>query len=117
MHQVLVRIAGVDHQQIPVLLKAVQVGVVHRAAVLVGDNGVLGLVQIQGHDVAAQYVLEEWDSLGPLYQDAAHVGHIKNAAGVAGIQVLGHNVRGVLDGHLPPAEVHHRRTSRHMHVV
>ena len=116
MDQVLVRIAGVDYQQIPVLLEAVQVGVVHRAAVFIGNNGILGLIQVQSHDVAAQYVLEEWDSLGPLYHNAAHVGHIKDAAGVAGIQVLRHDIRGVLDGHFPPAEIHHCRSCGHMRV-
>ena len=117
MRQVLVRVGGVDHQQIPVLLEAVEVGVVHRAAVFVGDDGVLGLVQVQGHDVAAEYMLEEGDRLRPLHQDAAHVGHIEEAAGVAGIQMLRHDVGGVLDGHFPSAEIHHGGARRHVDAV
>ena len=117
MRQVLVRVGGVDHQQIPVLLEAVEVGVVHRAAVFVGDDGVLGLVQVQGHDVAAEYMLEEGDRLRPLHQDAAHVGHIEEAAGVAGIQMLGDDVGGVLDGHFPSAEIHHGGARRHVDAV
>ena len=117
MLQVLVRVGGVDHQQIPVLLEAVEVGIVHRAAVLIGDDGVLGLVQVQGHDVAAEHVLEEGDHLRPLHQDAAHVGHIEEAAPVAGIQMLRHDVGGILDGHFPSAEIHHGSAGRHVDVV
>lgn len=37
---------------------------------------------------------------------AAHVGHVEDPAIPAGIQMLGHNATGVLDGHFPPAKVH-----------
>ena len=115
--QVLVRVGGVDHQQVPVLLEAVEVGVVHRAARFIGDDGVLGLIEVQGHDVAGENVLEEGDHLRALHQNAAHVGHVEETACVAGVEVLGDNVGGVLDGHLPSAEIHHGGPCGHVDVV
>ena len=117
MGQVLIGVGGVDHQQVPVLLEAVEVGVVHRAAALVGDDGVLGLVEVQGHDIAGEDMLEEGDRLGALHQNAAHVGHIEEAAGVAGIQMLGDDLGGVLHGHLPSTEIHHRRPGGCVDIV
>ena len=114
MGQVLVGVGGVDHQQIPFLFKAVQVCVVYGAAVGSGDDAVLGRVQVQTGHVAGEHVLEEGNHLRSLHQDAAHVGHVEEAARTAGIEVLGHDLAGVLDGHLPAAEVHHRGPRRHM---
>ena len=114
MGKVPVRVGSVDHQQIALLLEAVEVGVIHRAAPLVGDDGVLGLIDSDGRRVAGQHVLEEGHRLGAVHQDAAHVGHVEEAARTAGIEVLGHDLAGVLDGHLPAAEVHHRGPRRHM---
>ena len=115
--QVLVDVGGVDHQQIVVLLEQIQIRVVHGAAVLVGNDAVLGHVQVQGADVAGQHVLKKFLALGPLNQQAAHVGHVEQAAHLAGIQVLGDDAGGILDGHLPPAEVHHGGPGGHMHVI
>ena len=117
MCQILVRVGGVHHQQITVYLKAVKIGVVHRAAILVGDDGVLGLVEIQGHHVAGKHMLEKGDCVGAIHQDAAHVGDVEEAACVAGVQVLGHDFGGILDGHLPAPEVHHSGSGSGMDVV
>ena len=117
MGQVLLCIGGVHHQQEPVLLESVQVGVVDGAAVLIGDDAVLGLVDLQRHDVAGQNVLQEGHTLRALHQQAAHVGHVEQAAGVAGVQVLGNDAGGVLDGHFPSAEVHHLGAGGHMDIV
>ena len=57
MGQVLVLIGGVHHQQEPILLEFVQIGVVHSPAVFVGDDAILGLVQVQGHHVAGEHML------------------------------------------------------------
>ena len=43
--------------------------------------------------------------------------NIEKAAEVAGVQVLRHNAAGVLDGHLPSAEIHHRGACRYMDVI
>ena len=115
--QVLVDVGGVDHQQIVVLLEQIQIRVVHGPAVLVGNDAVLGHVQVQGADIAGQHVLEKFLALGPLDQQAAHVGHVEQAAHLAGIQVLGNDAGGILDGHFPPAEIHHGGPGGHMHVI
>ncbi len=117
VRQVLVGVGGVDHQQEALLLEAVQVGVVHGAAVLSGDDAVLGHVQVQRIHVAAEHVLQERDAVGAGHQQTAHVGHVKQGAEVAGVQVLGNDAGGVLDGHFPSAEVHHGGASRHMDIV
>ena len=115
--QILVGVGGVHHQEVAVRLKAVEIGVVHGAAAFVGNDGVLGLVDVQGQYVAGEHMLQEGHSLRSLHQDAAHVGHVEEAAEVPGVQVLGHNIRGVLDGHLPAAEVHHGGAGGHMHII
>ena len=117
MLQILVDVGGVDHQQIAVLLEQVQIRVVHGAAVLVGNDAVLGHVQVQSADVAGQHMLEKFLALGPLDQQAAHVGHVEQAAHLAGVQMLGDDAGRILDGHFPPAEVHHGGPGGNMHVV
>ena len=115
--QVLVDVAGVDDQQVFALLKAVEVHVVDDAALLVGDQGVLGLVHIQGKHVAGEDVLQEPDVLRALDVQAAHVADVEDPAVAAAVQVLGHNAGGVLDGHFPSAEVHQSGPGGHMGVV
>ena len=117
MHQVFFCIGGVHHQQIVVLLEHVQVRIVHSAAVLVGNDTVLRQIYVQRRHVAGQHVLQEFPAIRPFDQQAAHVGHIKQAAHLPGVEVLGNNAAGVLDGHFPSAEVHHFRAGGHMDVV
>ena len=117
MGQILVGVGGVHHQQIAVLLKEVQIGVVHRAAVVVGNDAVLGHVQIQGADVAGQHMLQKRLAFRPGDLQPAHVGHVEQAAHLTGVQMLGNDAAGVLDGHLPSAEVHQLRAGGHMDVI
>ena len=62
-------------------------------------------------------MLEEGNHLRSLHQDAAHVGHVEEAARMAGVQVLGNDFGGILDGHLPSAEVHHGGSGGHVDIV
>ena len=117
MGQILIGVGGVHHQQIAVLLEQVQVCVIHRAAVGVGDDAVLGHVQVQRADVAGQHMLQKRLALRPLDQQAAHVGHVEQAAHLTGIQMLGNDAAGILDGHFPSAEVHQLRAGGHMDVI
>ena len=48
---------------------------------------------------------------------AAHVGHVEQAAHLTGVQMLGNNAAGVLDGHFPSAEVHQLRTGGYVNVI
>ena len=52
MHQILLCVGGVHHQQEPLLLEAVEIRIVHGPAVLVRQDAVLGHVQIQTRHVA-----------------------------------------------------------------
>lgn len=117
MQQVLVGVGGVDDQQKPVFLILVQVSVVHSAAPLVGDDAVLGPSGNQSRRVAGQHFLQERQPVRALHNQTAHVGHIENATVPAIIQVLRHDSRGILNGHLPAAEIHHGRSCRHMGIV
>ena len=117
MHQILLRVGGVHHQQIVVRFKHIEVGIVHGAAVLIGDDAVLCQTHIQCRHVAGQHVLQKGLTLRALNEQSAHVGHIEQTAHLPGIQVLGNNAGGVLNGHLPSAEVHHFRTGGHMDVI
>ena len=115
--QVLVDVRGVDDQPEVVFFKAIQVGVIHRGAVRGLDDAVLAPVQFQSTDVAGDHVLQEGKTVFSFDQDAAHVGHIKDAAGMAGVQMLGYDAFRVLDRHLPAAEIHHGGAGSDMHVV
>ena len=115
--EVLLGVGGVDHQQEALLFIAIEVGVVHGAAVLGGDDAVLGHVQVQGFHVAAEHVLQEGHAVGTVDQQTAHVGHVKQGAEVTGVQMLGDDAGGVLDGHVPSAEIHHGGACRHMDIV
>ena len=117
MHQILLRVGGVHHQQESLLLEAIEVRIVHGSAVLVRQDAVLGHVQIQPRHVAGQDVLQKCQPLRPLDQQPPHVGHIEQAAEVPGVQMLRHDSRGILDGHFPSAEIHHGGTGRHMGLV
>ena len=112
--QVLFGVGGVDHQQEIVLLEHIEIGVVDGVAVLVGDDAVLGGVQLQGQNVAGQDVLQELDPVRTFDQQTAHVGHVEQAAVAAGVQMLGNDAGGVLDGHFPAAEVHHGSAGCHV---
>lgn len=59
MHQILLRVGGVHHQQIVVRLKHIEVGIVHGTAVLIGDDAVLRQTHIQCRHVAGQHVLQK----------------------------------------------------------
>ena len=115
--EILVGVGGVHHQQIAVLLKEIQVRVVHRAAVFVGDDAVLCHVQIQCADVAGQHVLQKRLALRTGDAQAAHVGHVEQAAHLTGVQMLGNDAAGVLDGHFPSAEVHQLRAGGYVGVI
>ena len=117
MGPVLVGVARVHDQQETLLLEAVEVGVVDGKAAFIGNHAVLGAVEIQGADVAGQHVLQKLDPLRSLDQDASHVGHVEQGAEVAGVEVFGHDAAGILHGHLPAAELHHRRAGRDVRVI
>ena len=115
--EILIRVGRVHHQEEPVLLKLVEIGVVHGPAVFVGDDAVLGLIDVQGQHIAGEDVLEKGHPVLSLHQETAHMGHIKEAARVAGIEVLRHDAVGILDGHFPPADIHHVGPRRHMDLI
>ena len=77
MGQVLVGVGGVDHQQIPLFLKAVQICVIHGAAVGGGDDAVLRHVQVQPGHIAGENMLQKGQPVRSFHQQPAHVGHIE----------------------------------------
>ena len=115
--QILVRVGGVHHQQEAIRLKLIEIRVVHGAAVLSGDDAVLGLVEIQSQDVAAEHVLQERHPIWPLDKETSHMAHVKKAAAGTGVQMLGDDAFRILDGHLPAAEIHHGGARRDVGVI
>ena len=75
--QVFVGVGGVDHQQIPLFLKAVQICVIHGAAVGGGDDAVLCHVQVQPGHIAGENMLQKGQPVRSFHQQPAHVGHIE----------------------------------------
>ena len=97
--------------------KPIEIDVVDDAALRVRQQGILGLVQVQGQDVAGEYVLQIGDGLGAFDVEAAHVGHVKDAAHAAAVEVLGNDAGGILDRHVPAAEIHHRGAGSDMRII
>ena len=104
---ILVAVGGVDDQQKAVLGQAVEVGVVDGATLLVGDEGVVGIVRGQGPRVVGQDTAEV--GLGARTPELvpAHVGDVEQAGVPPGGEVLADGPGLVLDGHVPAAEVYH----------
>ena len=117
MLKILLGVGGVHHQQQPLVLEAIEVGVVDGGAVLGGDDAVLRLVEIEPSHVAGEHMLQKFHPLRALHQEPAHVGNIKERAEMPGIEVLGHDAAGVLDGHVPSAEVHHGGARRQVGFI
>ncbi len=104
---VLVPVGGVDDEQVLAVDEAVEVGVVDGAAGLGGHHRVLRLEQVEGLGVVGEHVLQEGRRARPAQHEAAHVRDVEEAGARAGGEVLGDDAGGVLDRHVPAAEVHH----------
>ena len=120
VHQVrpvLVDVAGVDDEEVLALFKAVQVRVVDGVSVRVRDDAVLRLVEVERKHVAGKHMLQERYLIGTFDVDPSHVGHVKDAAVTAAVEMLRDDAFGILDGHIPAAEVDHGRACVKMCLV
>ena len=120
VHQVrpvLVDVAGVDDEEVLALFKAVQVRVVNGVAVRVRDDAVLRLVEVERKHVAGQNMLQERHLIGAFDVDPSHVGYVEDAAVTAAVEMLCDDAFGILDGHIPAAEVDHGRACVKMCLV
>ena len=117
MSYVLIGVGCVYHQQQAVFFKTIEICVVNCGAILIGNNAILGLVQIQSHNVAAYNMLQKLYPVRTFNQETAHVGYVKEAADMAGVKVLRNYARGILDGHFPSAEIHHSGSGAYVNVV
>ena len=117
VREVLIDVAGVDDQQIFGFFKAVQIDIVNDAALCVRQQRILGLVYVQRQHVAGEHMLEIGKCAGTLDVETSHVGDIEDTAHTAAVEVLGKDAAGVLDRHIPAAEVHHRGTGCDMRIV
>ena len=117
MRPVFVDVAGVDDEEVLALFKAVEVSVVDGVAVFIGDDAVLRLIEIQRQNVAGQNMLQECHLVGTLNIDTAHVGDVEDAAVTAAVEMLCDDAFRVLDGHIPAAEIDHRRACVEMCLI
>ncbi len=98
--------AGVDDDEVVVVGELVEDDVVDEGAVGVEHGGVVGLADLQFAAVVHEQALEGGEGAGAAELDVAHVGDVEEADGGADGHVLGDEA-GVLDGHVPAAEVDH----------
>ena len=68
-------------------------------------------------DYNCQDMLQKCHLIGAFDVDASHVGHVEDAAVTAAVEMLGDDALGILDGHIPAAEVDHRRACVEMCLV
>jgi len=90
--------------------------VVHEAAVLVEQAGVLGLAMIQAVRGVGGDVFDQLEGFGSAHFDFAHVADVEEADSGAHGGVFVDDT-GVLDGHVPAAEIHHLRARRAVDIV
>ena len=112
-----VAVAGVDHQKEVVRRQLVKVGVVDRAAAVIGDEGVLRLARLQRPCIVGQHAQQERLGARPLDAESAHVGDVEQAGAPPGGEVFLDDPGGVVDRHVPAAECDHPGAVRDMPAV
>lgn len=108
--EVLVDVARVDDEEILFRLKAVEICVVNGAAVLIGDDAVLRLIEIQRLPRCWTGRAAKTRTMsGPFDVDTAHMGHVENGAVAAAVEMFRRRCpSGYWMGISQPAEVDHR---------
>ncbi len=115
--QVLVARAGVHDDAEPGLGQKIDDEVVDDAAGLVEHAAVERLARSgQLRHVVREQAAQELAHLGAASVDHAHVRHVEDARIAAhGVVLL--DLRAVVDGHVPPAEIHHARALLDVQVI
>ncbi len=98
--------AGVDDDEVVVVGELVDDDVVDEGAVGIEHGRVVGLADGELRGVVHAELLDGGERAGAAQLDVAHVGDVEEADGGADGSVLGDDA-GVLDGHVPAAEVDH----------
>jgi len=104
--EILLLVGGVDAQEVVVLGDLVDQDIVYEPAVLVEQPGVARLAGLQVVDGVGGDEIGELGGFEAVDFDLAHVADIEKADGAAHGVVLIDDA-GVLDGHVPSAEIHH----------
>ena len=117
VRKILVDVAGIDDEEIFSFFKAVEIGVVDGIAVFIRDDAVLRLIHVERKHVARKNMLQKGDLLRALDVDTAHVGNVEDTAVAAAVEMLGHDAVRVLNGHIPAAEIDHRRSGVQMGLI
>ena len=106
MLEVLLLIRGVDADEDMVVGDLVDQDVVNESAVIVEQAGVLRLTLLEARDIVGGEEVGAADGFGSQDFDLAHVADIEQADGFPyGVVLV--DEAGVLDGHVPSAEVDH----------
>ena len=116
---VLLTVGPVDHQQIFLLHKAIEISIVNSPPVFVGDQSVLG-THLTISRASALLVRTCWRNCkcpGTPDDETAHVGNIKKPCTFTSGQMLVHNTSWVKNGHLPAGKIHYLGAQGHMLVV
>src|SRR5580700_1282903 len=103
---ILFLVGGVDAQKVVVAGDFMDQHVVHEAAMLVEQSGVLDLARLEAAGGVGGDEIGELKRLRAGDVDLAHVADIEDSDALADSEVL-LDQRGILDGHVPTAEVHH----------
>ena len=114
--EILILIGGVDAEEIMIVGDLVHQDIVDEAAVFVEQAGVVGLAEFQLVYGVGGDVVGELGGFRTANLDLAHVADIEDAHRVAHRVVLVDD-SAILDGHVPPAEIHHLRTQGAMDRV
>ena len=102
--KIVINVGGIGHNQEFFVAQAVGDKVIDHAALVVGENRVLGATGFEYGHVGDQSVVEECSGIGPGDAELTHVGEVENTGAGAHSLMLG-NIVGVFERHIPAAKV------------
>lgn len=115
--QILVPAPGIHHQIHMVILHLRNHRVIDRPALLVGEHRQRPRAVLEPGHVGDDQALEERDAVVAVQAEAAHVGHVEEAAVGAAVEGGVHDGVLVLDRHRPSGEGDHLAAVLHVEVV
>ena len=104
--EVFTNLGGVHHHEEGFRFHAVQDQIVDDSSLFVKHDGVLALADVQLVDVVGEHGVQPCRRVRAGYRELAHMGDVKDAAGLAHRFVFVQNA-GVLHGHVPAGEGNH----------
>ena len=81
---ILFQVCGIHHQEILILIKAIEVCIVYRASLFIGNYGVLSHTGNKRSSIVGEHMLQEGKGVLSLNDEPPHVGYIEKTGAFPG---------------------------------